>query len=455
MTCNKRDKNSAIRFFKIITATSLEAGKLKVPNGFTRKHGGDVSNSVFLKPPDDKKWKIHWTKDQDGYIWFEKGWKEFASYYSLDHGHLILFEYNKTVPSHFEVHIFDKSTLEIEYPFHGSKDEQNNFDQILDERQKCKKSRLKSPESCPQPRKKLRTCTSGNVGRSSKLPKMPQHVNGTEFENSTFADGNVGGGALECLKRNKLTCKNTKIPSFRSVIKPSYVSEYLHVRLDFAKKHLENNQSDIIILHDMDGKTWNVKYLHGRSRISSGWRKFVLDNNLKVGDVCDFVLTKSQPLSFKVSILQLGGDQPHSTPPQESRVNGLDPAAIIIDEERETTINRKALNQANEFASELENPYFIVQIKPSNRRDYRQEVCIDFVRNYFSRKQWLMLRFEKKPWRVKLNRYPNAGTAKLCKGWARFARKIKLVAGDVCVFELINKEDAHAVPELDVHVFKG
>lgn len=66
-----------------------------------------------------------------------------------------------------------------------------------------------------------------------------------------------------------------------------------------------------------------------------------------------------------------------------------------------------------------------------------------------------MLRFEKKPWRVKLNRYPNAGTAKLCKGWARFARKIKLVAGDVCVFELINKEDAHAVPELDVHVFKG
>ncbi|XP_057443269.1 B3 domain-containing protein REM5-like isoform X2 [Lotus japonicus] len=364
MTCNKRDKHSAIRFFKIITTRSLEAGKLMLPNGFTREHGGDVSNPVFLKPPDDKDWKIHWTKHEDGYIWFEKGWKEFASYYSLDHGYLLLFEYNKH--SDFGVHIFDKSTLEIEYPFQGYKDEPDNLGQInadlvqsLDERTSCKKRKLKSPMSSSQPSKKLRPSTSGDVGRRSKSPKLPQHVKGhhqsqgTEFEE---LDENVSGDSLECLKWKELTSKITKAsnrartitsknPSFKVVIKPAYANKYIRVTSEFAEKHLKNKRGEII-LHVKDGRTWPVKYVLEKGTISAGWKKFVSDNNLKVGDVCVFELTKSQPLSLKVSIFPPGGesDQPHSPPSLDSvhgnGVNGLDPARII-DVENETTITRK------------------------------------------------------------------------------------------------------------------
>lgn len=62
-----------------------------------------------------------------------------------------------------------------------------------------------------------------------------------------------------------------------------------------------------------------------------------------------------------------------------------------------------------------------------------------------------MLQFDEKIWQVELVSYPSDLTRKLSVGWSRFADENKLQVGDVCVFELINKEDA----VLDVHIFRG
>jgi hypothetical protein len=85
-----------------------------MPRKFVEKYGEGLSNAIYLKTPNGAKWKLNLV-NSDGKIWFEKGWKEFAEYHSLAHGHLVLFRYEKT--SLFEVHIFDKSALEINYPF--------------------------------------------------------------------------------------------------------------------------------------------------------------------------------------------------------------------------------------------------------------------------------------------------------------------------------------------------
>ncbi|KAL2604950.1 hypothetical protein AAZV13_09G095200 [Glycine max] len=174
---------SEILFFKIISEASLQDGKL-IPNKFTREYGVNLSNPVFLKPPDGIEWKIFWTK-HDGDIWFQKGWKEFATYYSLSHKYLVLFKYQET--SHLEVHIFDQSALEVDYPFCGIKIEHENLDhvsndsvevsddsiEVLDELTPSqKKTRLKST-SCSRPRKKLNTGPSEVFEESSNLP---QHV---------------------------------------------------------------------------------------------------------------------------------------------------------------------------------------------------------------------------------------------------------------------------------------
>lgn len=77
------------------------------------KYGKGLPNSLFLKTPNGAEWKFNLEK-QNGKIWFEKGWKEFAEYHSLAHGHLLVFRCQRT--SLFQVHIFDLSASEIDYP---------------------------------------------------------------------------------------------------------------------------------------------------------------------------------------------------------------------------------------------------------------------------------------------------------------------------------------------------
>ena len=72
-----------------------------------------MSNPLFLKSPDGKKWTVHWTKCNKD-IWLSKGWKEFANFYSIGVGYLVLFKYNGS--SQISVRIIDNSTLEIDYP---------------------------------------------------------------------------------------------------------------------------------------------------------------------------------------------------------------------------------------------------------------------------------------------------------------------------------------------------
>jgi len=85
-----------------------------MPRKFVEKYGEGLPKAIYLKTPNGAKWKLNLVKS-NGKIWFEKGWKEFAEHHSLAHGHLLLFKYQRI--SHFGVHIFKKSALEINYPF--------------------------------------------------------------------------------------------------------------------------------------------------------------------------------------------------------------------------------------------------------------------------------------------------------------------------------------------------
>lgn len=93
--------------------------------------GYHLSNPLLLKDPNGKEWKIIWTK-HDGDIWFQKGWKEFAKYYSLADGYFVTFKREKET-CRFGVKIYDLSQMEIKYPVHGSQGEQHNLNQISEE----------------------------------------------------------------------------------------------------------------------------------------------------------------------------------------------------------------------------------------------------------------------------------------------------------------------------------
>lgn len=80
----------------------------------------------------------------------------------------------------------------------------------------------------------------------------------------------------------------------------------------FAKMHLSNRSYDVTLKVPNESKTWPVKYTYrehksAAPRFQGGWRTFVKENNLKVGDVCVFVLLKAiNNVSFEVVIFRAG-----------------------------------------------------------------------------------------------------------------------------------------------------
>ncbi|KAK7310189.1 hypothetical protein RJT34_07528 [Clitoria ternatea] len=462
---NKHPLPNTVHFFKIILRTSLADGKLMLPKPFTSKYGDGVSNPVFLKPPDGTEWKINWRKI-DGGIWFQKGWKEFATYYSLDHGHFLLFEYKGT--SHFDVQIFDTSALEIDYPIHATHDEEDSLDQMSNgsdgsgeilEQSPSRKTKLKSPMSSPQPCKKMKSDTRSSNGQNlhqqiqTRLTRL-QEARLTKQE--LKEEENEGICRTEWLKEECLTSIkiseaskrsssfNPKQPSFTRVMKSSYIEgHYMKIPSKFAEEYLKKTQA-VVLLEVKEGRTWPVIY--SAPRIHVGWEKFEAENNLKVGDVCVFeLIQKMQGLCFKVTIFQ-GAEEPICNTSKggngrRRRSSGLESLRFWTNE---------ALEKAKKFTSE--NPFYIVRIRFTKNYIGAPRIHAAFYRKYFAPiTQNVMIQFESKLWPVKLLFDASRNTAQFSAGWFKFARENTLQAGDVCVFELRTLED-DAV--LHAHIFR-
>uniref|UniRef100_A0A7C8YPS8 TF-B3 domain-containing protein n=2 Tax=Opuntia streptacantha TaxID=393608 RepID=A0A7C8YPS8_OPUST len=100
-------------FFKLILSARLCLQKLEIPRKFVENHGEKLSDLVYLITPTKAVWKVDVVR-KDTRAWLQNGWAEFVKFYSICHGHFLVFRYKGY--SHFEVVIFDMSASEIEYP---------------------------------------------------------------------------------------------------------------------------------------------------------------------------------------------------------------------------------------------------------------------------------------------------------------------------------------------------
>ncbi|KAK7273649.1 hypothetical protein RIF29_14707 [Crotalaria pallida] len=410
-----------------------------------------MSNPVFLKPPDGTEWKVYWMKHDDE-IQFQKGWKEFAKYYSLDHGHMVMFKYEATF--HFYVNIFDTSATEIGYPFNVTKDEKDNLDQISDDSVESldglasgQKTTLKSPMSFPKRLKITKKGRTRDIETSSNLKNLQHCVQpkasqseGTNFEMIVVASAkqelndDMGGDILstECPKVDQLTSTKTSVamipvttfrsknPSFTRIMKPSHVNGY----------SLAFDKTPCPVVYNVPS-------------ITAGWNKFASENNLNVGDACIFELARrKQILYFNVFIFRGVEELSCSLP------KGIDasPTPLLISPCLGII---RPLKEAEKFNSE--NPVFMIKLTICMERNGPAVPC-SFARKYFDkRKQTVIMQFGKRLWPVNFRHYPNERSGKLFSGWSLFVEESKLQAGDVCIFELINREFL----VFGVHVFRG
>ncbi|KAK6258454.1 B3 DNA binding domain - like 3 [Theobroma cacao] len=246
---------SANPFFLLVMQPSYVGFKstcrLAVPNNFVRKHLMKEDCVVNLCNSNGKTWTVSFhcrEKERKLNASLQSGWKTFANDNNIQVGDVCVFELTNCIEISFKVCIYQGKT-DVFHP------------------------------------------VKRNAGKSSTGQDYQKPLN-----------------AFEKAKAIQIASAfRSENPSFAVVLQPSYVHlNKLSVPEKFARKFFKKKHNEVI-LRLSNGKSWPVKYYQHSIRTPSaklcnGWRKFVLDNKLEVGDVCVFELTEGIETSFKVTI---------------------------------------------------------------------------------------------------------------------------------------------------------
>ncbi|KAM6564464.1 hypothetical protein CsatB_024462 [Cannabis sativa] len=262
-------------------------------------------------------------------VLLKKGWADFAIHYNLlkSEDYTLSFIYHEN-QSTFLVGILDANGIEISYPVTSNIDHQQELPKRPEEEEKEGADQdHNNPSSSTSPLPSLRprrTEQGQQLSRKDSTFLLEPAKKTVKFDLSNkecsiqprrkFRRKRKlrGKSKAEVLMRAKDF--KSKDPSFIVPLQPTYVRAgfSMNVPFKFAKTYLGKSQD--VILKVEDGRTWPVNFSYRQYRGCSktafgcGWKEFVQDNDLKVGDVCAFVLKKvSGVILFKVVIFDENG----------------------------------------------------------------------------------------------------------------------------------------------------
>ncbi|OWM66305.1 hypothetical protein CDL15_Pgr013522 [Punica granatum] len=406
----------APHFFKIILHTMIQSGKLTIPQKFVRKYGAELSKSdvVLLHVPSGDAWEVK-LRAGDGAIWLENGWPDFMNFYSIKHGDFLVFCYKSRSSNEFDVLLFDKSATEIEYPIKNYTTDENNV--------------------CPKALK--------------------------------------GAERVKALERAK-SFKSSN-PYFLVVMQPYYVhpSYKLHVPVKFLQTHIgENGSGGELKLRVSGEKVWTVKYnisvrgtwLH--AKVVPGWKAFVVDNGLVVGDVCVFEFIRGlKSTSFRVTIFRApppaiscalplqasgGGGAASSEHEGCSGAKFKGKEKTPSSDMKQVRVNNQNITRCFDFRPGAslftsEYPYFQVVMTKSYLSHWKLNIPSGFVRDHLnleSKEQTAALKVGNRSWPTKvIISCPSLPRAVFSCGFHAFAKENTLKARDICTFELIQRAE--------------
>ncbi|PIA59307.1 hypothetical protein AQUCO_00400299v1 [Aquilegia coerulea] len=213
-------------------------------------------------------WQVE-LKKIDGSVYLQNGWLEFVDHHSICAGHVLVFRYNRK--SRFDVLIFDMSCSEIDYLCNSKKIGQFNHmkDTLV-------------------PKKEAGDITIGKTGSLKRDLVRKRRV---ETEERT---GNI---------LQRATTFKTKHHFFKVFMRPSYVkSRYVPMPVRFYDSHLKGLNH--LTLQASNGiAKWHVRCLSGSGHMRmTGVAAFIVESNIKVGNICFFQLINKEKGVLKVNI---------------------------------------------------------------------------------------------------------------------------------------------------------
>ncbi|KAL4615571.1 hypothetical protein ACB092_07G136000 [Castanea dentata] len=253
-------------FFKIIFEGHTTES-MRIPPKFVKHLPIELPDQAILKGPSGEKWHVKLCKTVDG-LYLKDGWEQFFRDHSLGDNEWLLFRYNGDLC--FNVHIFGKNGCER---VNASSTKANH---------ETTSSSGKRPRGRP---------------RKTPLGLVPLH----ESKPCKVILGQ------QCNSNGSKICKvadsfTSDFPHFKCCIKKSSVVEFLQtVPSIFARNHLPQSNRKIILRNSED-KSWEMNYINKEKnyKFSRGWKDFVRDNKLKVGDICIFELVAKNEMRVHI-----------------------------------------------------------------------------------------------------------------------------------------------------------
>ncbi|KAI4313559.1 hypothetical protein L6164_026524 [Bauhinia variegata] len=342
-------------FFTLIIQPSYVSNNspLNIPSKFVEEHMEKKQGTVILEVLGGRTWSATYIGHK-----MCSGWYKFARDNNLKVGDVCVFEMTNSIELSFKVSIY----------------------------------RVPQDPSC-----------SFSQGKTSK-PKVPKCLQNS-MKNEAL------GKAMSAKFSN---------PIFKVFMQKAYVSgrSDLRVPLEFAKKYLNVKMDPVLVtLRSVDGRLWSVKYISRLSQgrlcyeLRRGWKQFVLDNNLQIGDVCVFELIDRIKLTFDVTIFRDAKDgahliysvdreEPLMTKVKSENSNICDQFRSQVkfggkSTERTSTSLLKHggitrfLKEVEKFESD--NPYFTLCIKPYHLQRGKPFVPKDFCKSCTKEREKSML----------------------------------------------------------------
>ncbi|GAU51598.1 hypothetical protein TSUD_12650 [Trifolium subterraneum] len=259
------------KFFKIIQNHELQNHELRVPKKFVEKHWKSIPNPAVITFPNGIQQKLFWVK-LEGDIWFQKNWEKIAKF--LKFGYVVVFKYMGG--SCFQLEIFGLNSLEIDYSiFIDQVKREAEFEEVSDDTVTDKWYLIPVTDTTEQ-----------------------------KFSRTKFVDET--NAACTSQRRKRGTKRGVTNPSFELLLTKTSAHGYLfRIPCEFSRTYMEDYEG-IAFIRVGEDRTWKIKVKYDSVRdfsvVNSGWQPFSKKYNLQTGDVCKFVMTRSEPLSFTITI---------------------------------------------------------------------------------------------------------------------------------------------------------
>ncbi|XP_062208972.1 putative B3 domain-containing protein Os03g0621600 [Phragmites australis] len=290
-------------FFKVMLGDFRH--QMTIPHKFVRRFRKKIQGTVKIKVCNGNTCNVV-VANYPNKLVLEGGWGTFVSTHNIRLGDFLVFRYNGNFQ--FEVLIFDTSCCVKESSnvagnicYHV---QQRHRDLIeissdSDDHQPMKSAR--SEEPTPIQKKGSNQCNKMNIS----LPTSHLSLFGNNRTHTITHLTPMQSMKVE--KKVRAVCPD--IPMFGTVMTKSNITRH-PCYLGFCKKYA--NQflpwEDQIGKLQLNGKLWQVQFRitnKNLRRLSVGWKEFVSDNRLQIGDICLFELLKNKMrLTMNVHIVR-------------------------------------------------------------------------------------------------------------------------------------------------------